>query len=147
VYLIFLTCQIPKKVLLYERHLVYVCARAAAYCSLGCPVSPTSTIKIRTILNLHPAKGSKLRNNYIGLRTRLLASEGLVTQGRLGRGICGEYTSWFQGYCNDSLSLGRDGTSYGEKKQHTANSCNVLREYEGIVYLRIQKVDSRRFHL
>jgi len=36
------------------------CARAATYCSLGCPVSPTSTIKIQTILNLHPAEGSKL---------------------------------------------------------------------------------------
>lgn len=43
--------------------------RGLIYRSQGCLVSPTSTVNT-VILNLHPAKGSKLRNNYACLLRR-----------------------------------------------------------------------------
>lgn len=46
-----------------------VSMRGLIYRSQGCLVSPTSTVNT-VILNLHPAKGSKLRNNYACLLRR-----------------------------------------------------------------------------
>lgn len=46
-----------------------VSMRGLIYRPQGCLVSLTSTVNT-VILNLHPAKGSKLRNNYARLPTR-----------------------------------------------------------------------------
>lgn len=63
-----------------------VSMRGLIYRSQGCLVSLTSTVNT-VILNLHPAKGSKLRNNYA--RPRL---EGVA---RTPKG-CTEYSLWFR---------------------------------------------------
>ena len=75
------------------------------------------------ILNLHPAKGSKLRNNYACLYAS--DSKGSVVR-RTAKG-CREYSPWFRVYYNGPFPLEGDNTSFRKKKEKKRNGPRVTR--------------------
>lgn len=91
-----------------------------------------------------------MRNNYTGPHARSLASEGSVTRGRLGgEGYAGNILHGFKGTAAIRFPSGERWYFIRRKKgavTRTHVTCCAGREYEGIVYLRIRGVHSRRFH-
>lgn len=93
-----------------------VSMRGLIYRPQGCLVSLTSTVNT-VILNLHPAKGSKLRNNYARLPTR----RGRSYTPYKG---CTEYSLRFRVYYT-RLPLEGDNTLRKKKEREREERFNV----------------------